>query len=328
MANIQRVINWVLNNSSQLKLEVTKVTWIEEWIPGYYDYQASITVKGNKYIGRGTDKEEPIAFVKAVAESFDRAVVSDLDVPWACAAHTNIKSASKNSYYELLSIDREICHHYCKKKIYPINEEILKSYLPLRTLQKMLDKHKLELRIYELKPTKDANIVEAIVWSRDPNCEILGFVNGFGADLSKEEASKHAVLECLRTAIGVFVGGFNLKDSFKSLTSQESPRWHFWQALKKESREYLEKYLIPKPGEEINLEVENISINDVNFTQINTLNSIFPDIPLVFVQASSNKLIKPQFGKFSPDTYTMNRLKVFNGGPVEIDTNIPPHFYG
>jgi len=71
-----------------------------------------------------------------------------------------------------------------------------------------------------------------------------------------------------------------------------------------------------------------ISINDVNFTQINTLNSIFPDIPLVFVHATSDKLIKPQFGKFSPDTHTLNRLKIFNAGPIEIDPNISPHFYG
>jgi len=191
----------------------------------------------------------------------------------------------------------------------------------------MLEKNQLKIGIYELKPGMDAKVVSTLIWSTNPKHSIRGFVAGFGGDSSLKDAAIHSILECLRNAVAIFVGGLKAEPE-ELYCSPTNPRWHFWQALKKESREYLEKYLIPKPGEEINLEVEDISINDVKFTQINTLNSIFPDIPLVFVQATSDKLIKPQFGKFSRDTYTMNRLKVFNGGPLEIDTNIPPHFYG
>lgn len=327
MADIQKVVDWTLANASKLRLKITKVTWIDEWLPGYSDYQVKISIKNNNYIGRGIDKDEPIAFVKAIAESFDRAAVADLEIPWACASHTNIKSASENAYHELLSIDRAICHHCCKKRFYPLPVEILKNQLPLKMLQEMLYKHNLELKIYELKPTKDVQVVQAIVWNNNPNCKIPGFVNGFGAGFPIESAAKHAVLECLRTAVAVFLGDFKLKESLQSLMHQKSPRWHFWMAQTEKALQYLQKHLVPLDGEEVHLDPENISINDVQFTRINKLQDIFPDIPLVFVQAHSDKLIRPQFGEFVADEQTIKRLETFNGSTVVLDASVP-HFYG
>jgi hypothetical protein len=327
MENSKRLIDWAISNSKKLNLEVTTVEWINEWLPGYFDYQIKIKLNNNPYTGRGIDINESLAFAKGLAEALERFAVSFLQNRWCSAAYYDYNEAAQRAYYELLTIDRVLCHHFCKKKFRMLSFDEIKLIDGINHLIKMLEKHQLKMGIYELKPGMDAKVVSTLIWSTNPNHSIQGFVAGFGCDRNLKDAIIHSILECLRNAAAIFVGGLKAEPE-ELFCSPTNPRWHFWQALKKESREYLEKYLIPKPGEEINLEVEYISINDVNFTQINTLNSIFPDIPLVFVQATSDKLIKPQFGKFFPDTHTIKRLKVFNGGPLEIDTNIPPHFYG
>jgi len=327
MENSKRLIDWSISNSNKLNLEVTTVEWINEWLPGYFDYQIKIKLDNNIYTGRGIDFIETNAFAKGLAEALERFAVSFLQNRWCSAAYYDYNESAQRAYYELLAIDRVLCHHFCKKKLKIVSFDEIKLIDGINHLIKMLEKNQLKMGIYELRPSMDAKVVSTLIWSTNSKHPIQGFVAGFGCDRNLKDAIIHSILECLRNAVAIFVGGLKAEPE-ELFCSPTNPRWHFWQALKKESREYLEKYLIPKPGEEINLEVEYISINDVNFTQINTLNSIFPDIPLVFVQATSDKLIKPQFGKFLPDTHTSKRLKVFNGGPLEIDSNIPPHFYG
>jgi hypothetical protein len=327
MENSKRLIDWAISNSKKLNLEVTTVEWIYEWLPGYFDYQIKIKLNNNTYTGRGTDTNESVSFAKGLAEALERFAFSFLQNRWCSAAYYDYVGAAQRAYYELLAIDRVLCHHFCKKKFRMLSFDEIKLIDGINHLIKILEKNQLKMGIYELRPSMDAKVVSTLIWSTNSKHPIQGFVAGFGCDRNLKDAIIHSILECLRNAVAIFVGELKAKPE-ELYCSPTNPRWHFWQALKKESREYLEKYLIPKPGEEINLEVEDISINDVNFTQINTLNSIFPDIPLVFVQATSDKLIKPQFGKFFPDTHTINRLKVFHGGPLEIDTNIPPHFYG
>ncbi len=326
MANTQGLIDWGISNASKLNLHVTRVEWIDDWLPGYFDYEVKIKFKNMECVGRGIDASEPQAFAKGLAEALERLALSFCENPWCAAAYYDFEGAAQRAYRELLGIDRVLCHHFCRRKFRALPPQAL-GFLPAQTnLFELLGKYSLDLGFYELKPGADSKVCAAFMWSKNKNCSIPGFVAGFGCDTDIESAGLHAFLECARSAVAVFIGGA-MPPKEELIQRPGNPRWHFWQAQSAASMRYIEENLLSSLDEEKRFETENISIKDVAFMEINTLNSIFPDIPLVFVQASSARLIKPQFGEFKGDAATMRRLEIFNGGPVRVDASVP-HFYG
>lgn len=134
-------------------------------------------------------------------------------------------------------------------------------------------------------------------------------------------------LWCARTVVVCLSTDYKPEEPIENYKTKGSPRWHFWETQTAASMKHLTDYLIPKPGQEPQYTPEKISVKDVGFSRIGTLDSLFPDLPLSIVQAHSAKLIKPQFGPFVDDTETMKRLAEFNEAPVRVDTSVP-HFYG
>jgi hypothetical protein len=184
----------------------------------------------------------------------------------------------------------------------------------------------LDVRLYELRAAMDAKSVCAIA-TGGTSSRIGGFVAGFGTDKTIKLAVRHALIECLRTAVVCLFTDHKPTEPLEVLKRKGEPRWHFWQAQTAESLRYLRENLLPEPGKPEIMGPENISISDVSFNRIISLNSTFPNIPLVFTQARSSKLITPQFGDLAFTPAVMERLRTFNGGPVSIDHAIP-HFYG
>lgn len=323
-----QLTDWLLANSKQLSLKADKYSWVDEWLPGFFDYGAIIKVNNKTFSGRGIDKNEELAFHKAAAEALERAAVgvARLDVPWSTAAYPTAAGAEERAYYELLGIDRIFCHHYCGRKMREIPREEFAGFFPDTHLTGVLKKNNLDVRLYELRASMDARSVCAIATGGTPS-RIEGFVAGFGTDKTVKLAVQHALIECLRTAVVCLFTDYKPEEPLEVLKRRGEPRWHFWQAQTTASLRYLRENLLPEPGKPKIMEPENISISDVSFNRILSLNSAFPDIPLVFTQAFSSKLIAPQFGDFTFNTATMERLRNFNGGPVSIDNAIP-HFYG
>jgi len=323
-----QLTDWLLANSKRLSLKADKYSWVDEWLPGFFDYGAIITIDNKTFSGRGIDKNEETAFQKAAAEALERAAVdmACLEMPWSTAAYPTAAGAEERAYYELLGIDRIFCHHYCARKMRELPLEEFAGFFPDAHLALVLKKNNLDVRLYELRASMDAKIVCAIATGGTPS-RIGGFVAGFGTDKTIKLAVRHALIECLRTAVVCLFTDYIPEEPLEVLKRRGEPRWHFWQAQTAESLRYLRENLLPEPGKPKILEPEEISISDVSFNKIQSLNSAFPDIPLVFTQARSSKLIIPQFGDFTFNSAIMERLRNFNGGPVSIDTAIP-HFYG
>lgn len=318
---------WAIKNFKVLNIKVEKYRWIDKWLPGYFDYAVEIYVRGKKFRGRGIDNKEETAFDKAIAESVERAVVwfSDLEYPWATSAYPDLEGAKERAYWELLGIDRTICHHLCRVKAKKISLDILDGKIDLDRFNFLLRKNRIYFELYEFRPTLDSKSVFAISYS--PNSRIGGFISGFGTDKDIKRACLHAIFECLRTAVVAFFDDIKPERSIEYLKERREPRWHFWKAQEKASLDYLKKYIIPEEGEEIILKTEDISIKDCDFITLNNSKEIFFDIPLYFAQAKSDKLITPQFGEIILDPKTQKRLEAFNEDICEIELNIP-HFYG
>ena len=328
MENSSSVTEWALENSRRLALTVQKVTWIDEWLPGYSDYHIEVSVGGKIHKGRGTDASEQTAFIKAVAESLERAACYGLETPWGTAAYTDQKTAEKRAYAELLGMDRALCHHYCKIKGKRVALEELSPVIPVKNLIKKLNNHGLVLELCELRPAQDARVFSAYGWAKASSCKYPGIISGFGASDIRLDAARQAVLECLRKFLAIFIGKTISAVSLDDLKRDKSPWWHIWSMTgSAASKSYLMRNILPgdvEKGEQI---PENISIECMRFSRLNSLDEIFPDLPLLFMQAHSPRLLRPQFGETVIDPETKKRLEDFNGGLVDIDLSVP-HFYG
>lgn len=328
MADTSRLTDWVLSRSRELGLRVTTLQWVNAWLPGFYDYRVQICVQGKDFTGRGTDSDEKTAFAKACAEAIERALCWTLKAPAAMAAFPDEEGARSRAYYELVGIDRAICHHFCRQRLHPCSFGTLGKSVPAANIKKLAAENRLEIQLFELRPVADARIISAIAWSEDPRHPVKGFVAGFGTSPSQENAALSAVLECLRTATAVFIGGARPEEPLSSLKARRSPWWHIWQAQTEESMRHLREHLLPRHQEQTpDWKPEAICINDATFKRISGLYTLFDGLPLFVVCAASQKLIEPQFGDFSLSDNARRRFSAFNGGADLVDVSVP-HFYG
>lgn len=324
MAN-PSLVDWALENATKLNLAATRVSWVDEWLPGHFDYQVSITVDGVAHVGRGIDQSEETAFAKSLSEALERAAVSGLNNPWATAAYPDLSGAEERAYYELLGIDRVICHHYCHRPARRLSSSSAGSSFPGAALTRMLRRHKLELVLLEFTPALDARITGAFVFSTVADKAIKGFIKGYGVAKTVGDAVANAIVECMRNVTAVFLGGAKPEPQ-ELLCRPTNPRWHFWQAQSAESLAYFRRHFLARSTEQT-LEPESISKKDASFLGIYHMENYFHDIPLSFVQASSCKLLKPQFGEFRFNPSTLRRLETFNEGQLAGHPSVP-HFYG
>lgn len=327
MANTSRLIDWALSNSSRISLKVTKLGWISDWLPGHFDYQIAITCKTEVYRGRGIDTEEPVAFAKAIAEAFERFAMTGFENPWATAAYPDYAGAAARAYYELVGIDRALCHHFCKERFSPLDMAVLPEQFDLNQVKRTLAKNNLEIQLFELRPVMDAKICTMMAWHKDPRHKVKGFVNGYGCAQTMEKAAASAAYECLRTAAAVYPGGAKPDLPLEELKQPGSAWYHFWANQTKECRDYFADYLVPEKNSVSLLAPEELSRKDVIIEEISTLRHDFPDIPLVIAQAKSDRFMKPQFGASRLDAAAIKRLTEFCGHPVESVVTVP-HFYG
>jgi len=326
MADFSKITNWALKNTAGFDISITKLSWINEWLPGFFDYRAKLRIGKDVYTGRGIDAKEDIACDKALAEALERAAVADLSAPWATAAYPDYPGAAERAYRELVCIDRVLCHHFCKKRFKPVDSKILDGGISPNNLKSVLSKHGLKLELCELQPVLDASVVAAFIWSERKH-QVKGIVSGFGCEKKLADAASHALIECLRTAVSVFCGNL-VPEPWELRCVPGNPRWHFWMAKTAESLDYVRQTLLASPpGNRGSWEPEDVSISNARFRRIESLDALLPGLPLVVVQAQSEQLMRPQFGSAPLDEPSLRRLERFNGRPLGTLAPVP-HFYG
>lgn len=328
MENYPELIGWVLGNADKLHLKVTRLTGISEWLPGHFDYHVAMTVDGAGVFGRGTDTDEPRAFLKAVSEAVERVACQGLEYPWATSTHSDRQQASIRAYRELLGMDRALCHHFTGTKVRPLDLAAPNFGGLVNSLARTCRKHGISLRLCELRPAADTRVVAAYAW-RTGSDNPPGVLSGYGCADTAPEAGRQAITECVRKIGPIFIEKKKPQEEMAELEKTRSPWWHIWKMSQEAAGlEYLRGVLIPTDGKAETFTTEKVTIKDVNFREVDGFKKHFPDAPCVVMQAYSDKLLLPQFGKTSLDAAALARLKSFYGGDCpRIETEIP-HLYG
>lgn len=324
MADLSAITAWAVNNSARHNITLTKLAWIDEWLPGFFDYRVKLRVGTEVYAGRGIDTNENTACDKALAEALERAAVADMPSPWAAAAYPGYTGAAERAYRELVSIDRVLCHHYCKEPFRLLDLSILKKPFPPDLIKRMLVQHGLHLVLCELRPVSDATVAAAFIWSEREH-RVKGIVCGYGCEIELPDAAAHALIECLRTAVAVF-GGDVTPEPWETKCVPGNPQWHFWMAQKEEAKNFLARHLLPASTTQTLWKPEQLSQDDVELKEISSMGNQIKDLPVRIVQATSPKLLRPQFGNISMDAEFLGRLDIFHGARVTPEETVP-HFY-
>ncbi|MGE3263345.1 MAG: YcaO-like family protein [Bacteriovoracia bacterium] len=190
MAHQAQLTEWILRNDERLNLQVQELSWIKSIFPNWYDLQASISVFGERFIGRGSDSDAHTALGKAVCEAVERATcfrhgISSLGV----AGHLSLELAQANARLEYIE-------RFCMSR--QVEERIFLAKLSdSKAICERNEKRGVAVRFYRLASPEKTPVVLCLANGENADPPFGGIL-GLGAALSEGAAYEKALLECLR----------------------------------------------------------------------------------------------------------------------------------
>lgn len=116
MANSSGLNRWILQNVGPLGIQIERSKWISNLFPGVSDIAVSLQIGERSFHGWGIDASADIALNKAIAELFERFVMSEngFSNSNGMAAHITEKAAMDSAVKELVERDLFFCHFLTK----------------------------------------------------------------------------------------------------------------------------------------------------------------------------------------------------------------------
>lgn len=280
MARQEKLTAWILQNATRFDLRVQELSWIKAVFPGWNDLQVSISVFGEKFVGRGSHPDANTALGKAVCEAVERATcfrhgISSLGV----AGHITEELAQENArleYVERFCFANQISHGIALDPLL-INPVIGMRYARLGV----------ELVPYRLFSPPGVSVVLCIAIGKNAE-SVFGGILGLGAATSLETAQEKALLECLRS-LEFYLHTKSPAIRHEDFLKIEHPTSQDRQALLRDTA-YFENLMasLKRTGSEI-------SVPSGTFHQLR-LDHAFGDCPLVFVRyATEAAFSQPEF---------------------------------
>lgn len=280
MARQEEVTAWILRNDERFDLRVQELSWIKPIFPGWHDIQVSISIFGERFFGRGSDREINTAFGKAVCEAVERATcfkhgISSVGV----AGHVDLALARENArleYIERFCFSRQIEKGLALEPL-STNENLSQRYASLGV----------EVGFYLLASPVETVVVLCLADGKraEPS---FGGVLGLGAAADLNAARQKALMEALRS-LEFYLHGKPPAISREAFQKIERPRSLDRQALLRD-RDYFSGLLasLQEP-------MMNFHIPEGRFEELK-LDRAFGDCPLVFVRYSTpTPVIQPEF---------------------------------
>ncbi|POB14823.1 YcaO-like family protein [Halobacteriovorax sp. DA5] len=310
MDDYKELNKWILAHSKSLDLQVERLNWVKNWLPEYHDFRVTGSVSGHRLEGRGTDRNEEIAFYKSFSELIERMYCFALNINSnGVAAHVNKSKAIENAKLELLERDAVLCHHHAQTPFRkPEDFDLPCEFKEIR------ERLKNEGITLALATTKAAIADCHVAVCHASGGDRFGGLYGFGCNENINDSFESALLECLINVVAHLDGNLDLLPlSPNDLYEKKVPngldhkRVHFAHKLFELKADNY--------GPVTSLETEE------NIFEIKTLEApipIFDDLPLHVMRAISSHLQDIYYGRVEEHKINLARLNIFAGRELSL----------
>lgn len=209
MASPARLASWLVDNADSLNLQVKEVQWPKAFgLRNLWDYQVSIEVENQRFIGRGSAGSEELAFVKAGGEAIERAYCAGNGIhSIGIAAHIIDSAAKQKASEEWLERSAFFLHFNSKTPFALVSFAEITALLPeyVRAIEKVRARG-IDIDFYSAKtgPGFSVLLCRASGLNASPR---WGGIVGLGSSSSRKEAATSAVIEVLRNVSAVIDRG-------------------------------------------------------------------------------------------------------------------------
>lgn len=299
MANHDALIEWLDRNSNEVQVRFEKLSWTETWLPKFTDVQAELTWRGQKYIGRGTAREESDAFLKAFAEAVERITVSHCKLKNSngVALHSNLHKAQVAASNELIERDAILNHFYSQTRFSCINDPI-----EFENVIRALSLKNVKSGFYEARSIRGISTV--MFFAHGVRAEHpFGLIAGTASNSDRNQALMAAGLQALRTTVHVIQSGNGIETDLTS-----GPSLHQMNALAVDYAEWFEEKFLT--GDVSKFSPSSTPV--IEFREL-ALPIPFSELPFFVVQAVSNDLQCLNFGPFDQTSLNLERLAEWGG---------------
>lgn len=281
MAYQTALTDWILRNDERFDLRVQELTWIRNVFPGWYDLQVSISVFGEKFLGRGSDKNSNVALGKAFCEAVERSVcfrhgISSLGV----AGHWKGELAGENArleWIERASFAHQIENRLALEPIAHTEPEVLDRY---RAIGIAID-------FFRIVSPVNTPVVLCLADGAQAT-PTFGGIMGLGASADLEAAKRKALFECLRS-LEFFLHTKSASLGEEEFRRIEKPTAQDRQALIRDLDYFrLLRASLSHPPQAVRLPEGKL--------QLLALDPAFKGCPLIFMRyAAASEILQPEF---------------------------------
>lgn len=218
MDDFQRVINWINKKENSHKIVVEYYSWGLDFNPPIYDITIKIKTE-NTYIGRGTDFNEKIAFLKAFSEAVERSLIklNKLKSSNGVSIHFNSIKAKNNSRNELIERDCFFYHYLTYQQFEPANFKSKKISEVIRDLKSGY----INTHFYYMTNQNNYQSVLCIIDGLD-YLKPFGVILGSSYESNRTKAEEKSFLEAVRQLYAILnkthIQNINLKQFLLSPT--------------------------------------------------------------------------------------------------------------
>lgn len=305
-----KIIDWIIANKNQFKLNVINVSGLSKVLEGYHDFVVEISIKSKRYCGRGTDANEEVAFLKAFSESVERFLTEKykLATSSGVSVHWSIEKCKENSLEELIERDIFLCHFLLGGNLKYFDSEKTLFY------KSQLEKNKIAITFYKLSSSDEGHCVLALIGNKNKITKLI-----FGISYKKhlDDAIEHAVIESLRDylAVGNIQSDLDVEGFLKIQNYKIEDHKNIGL-----NEKYTSLYFGSRKNE---VEIKEIAKEKVVFQKLE-LEEDLQGCPLVSIRATSSEAQSLWIGITTKEAINYERLRSIRGD-FEI-CNIP-HFF-
>lgn len=331
MAHHERINNWFLDHIENLHLEACTLKWVDNWLPGYTDFQVTISINDQPYVGRGTDHDEDLAFTKAAVEALERAACKTIEFrEGGFAGHRNEQLAEESAKLELIERDAFLCHYLTMTPFIPVlNRKIKLPYINFQDIITKLSKDNIKISLFSMNSINDTNaylcIADGVNFATP-----FGIIIGLGCAMEKKIAMEVAIIECLSNTVCCLDNKFAHPLSLKEFNSTPNPSPKHHAALGQNTDS--SRHFLPLIGRtEISLKNNGLELSIESFISETHKPSFrgIGETPVYFSNVTSNCLQTQFTGAVTNHKVNLKRLSQFLGRDIIFEEiNHYPHPIG